>query len=405
VDAPFAPALDDVEGFERVWLIYWMDRAAAFHPRVVPYRDTHERGLFATRAPSRPNLIGMSAVRLLAREGNVLRVADVDILDGTPLLDIKPYVPEFDAHPFSKAGWLDESAVDRRTADDRFDATDPTSRTSIAARIVNHLLDAARDVRVSDVRIGLGYTAVSLADGRTGLAFTFRNEAQGCCSIWNGARPLHGAATADLLPLLESQDPIEAAVGLACANALANQDRPGLVEGEVVDHLGLRPDDDVAMVGEFGPLIAPIRERAHSLTILEQRDEPSAALHAQTDAPALLRRSHVAIITATSIINHAVDGLLEAARGCREVALLGASTPLLEEAFESANVTMLSGVVVREPSEVLRVVSEGGGARQLGPHVRKVSCRLRTSPQRAAVALDHQLAAKDEARGARGPGA
>jgi tRNA-Thr(GGU) m(6)t(6)A37 methyltransferase TsaA len=120
VDAPFAPALDDIEGFERVWLIYWMDRVAAFQPRVVPYRDTHERGLFATRAPCRPNPIGMSPVRLVSREEHVLRVADVDILDGTPLLDIKPYVPEFDAHPLSKAGWLEECGVDRHAADGRF---------------------------------------------------------------------------------------------------------------------------------------------------------------------------------------------------------------------------------------------------------------------------------------------
>jgi uncharacterized protein (DUF4213/DUF364 family) len=264
------------------------------------------------------------------------------------------------------------------------EAREPMSGSAVATRIVAHLLDAARECRVSEVRIGLGYTAVALADGRTGLAFTFRNEAHGCCSAWNGARPLSGAKGADLLPLLESPDVIEAAVGLACANALANHDRPGLLDGEVVAHLGLRPSDDVAMVGEFGPLVAPIRERAHSLTILERTDAPSGALRPQTEAPALLRRSHVAIITATSVINHTIDGLLEAARACREVALLGASTPLLADAFGGESVTMLSGVVVRDSAEVLRVVSEGGGARQFGPHVRKVTCRLRAAQVPAA---------------------
>jgi tRNA (adenine37-N6)-methyltransferase len=117
---PYAEALDDIEGFERVWLIYWMDRAAAFRPRVIPYRDTRTHGLFATRAPTRPNPIGVSAVRLLRREGRVLHVADIDILDGTPLLDIKPYVPEFDAHPRSRAGWFEEPGEGRRVADDRF---------------------------------------------------------------------------------------------------------------------------------------------------------------------------------------------------------------------------------------------------------------------------------------------
>ncbi len=76
--------------------------------------------MFATRSPSRPNSIGISVVRLIRREGSTLRIADVDILDDTPLLDIKPYVPEFDAYPGCRAGWFDEAGVDRRQADGRF---------------------------------------------------------------------------------------------------------------------------------------------------------------------------------------------------------------------------------------------------------------------------------------------
>jgi tRNA (adenine37-N6)-methyltransferase len=120
VDQPFVEALDDIESFERIWLLYWMDAACAFRPKVVPYRDTEQRGLFATRAPSRPNSIGISPVRLLCREGGILHVADVDILDGTPLLDIKPYVPSFDSHPGSKAGWFDRCGPARELADERF---------------------------------------------------------------------------------------------------------------------------------------------------------------------------------------------------------------------------------------------------------------------------------------------
>jgi len=120
VDPAFEEALVDIEGFEHIWLVYHFDRAASFKPRVVPYRDTREHGLFATRSPSRPNPIGLSVVRLLGREGNVLKVRGIDILDGTPLLDIKPYVSEFDAHPSSKAGWLDDRCEDRKLADDRF---------------------------------------------------------------------------------------------------------------------------------------------------------------------------------------------------------------------------------------------------------------------------------------------
>jgi tRNA-Thr(GGU) m(6)t(6)A37 methyltransferase TsaA len=117
----FVDGLQDLEGFERVWLIYWLHRAPAGALRVIPFRDTIERGVFATRAPSRPNTIGLSCVRVLSVAGNVVTIGGVDILDGTPLLDIKPYVPKFDAFPDSRAGWCDQSPASARThADDRF---------------------------------------------------------------------------------------------------------------------------------------------------------------------------------------------------------------------------------------------------------------------------------------------
>jgi len=120
VDEAFEAALMDIEGFERLWLIYWLDRAGPFQECVLPYRDTREHGLFAARSPCPPNPIGMSVVRLLGRQRGMLRVADLDILDGTPLLDIKPYVPIFDAYVQSAAGWVDEHRIDRQIADGRF---------------------------------------------------------------------------------------------------------------------------------------------------------------------------------------------------------------------------------------------------------------------------------------------
>jgi tRNA-Thr(GGU) m(6)t(6)A37 methyltransferase TsaA len=116
----YVEALADVAGFERLWLLFHLHRARRWKPKVVPYRDVVERGLFATRAPSRPNGIGLSAVRVLSVEGPQIEVEGVDMLDGTPLLDIKPYVPEFDAYPSSRAGWLEQSASPTTTADGRF---------------------------------------------------------------------------------------------------------------------------------------------------------------------------------------------------------------------------------------------------------------------------------------------
>jgi tRNA-Thr(GGU) m(6)t(6)A37 methyltransferase TsaA len=124
VHESYTSALDDLDGFEHIWLIYWMDRVGPFKPRVVPYRDTQEHGLFATRSPNRPNAIGISVVRLLRREGRILHISHIDILDGTQLLDIKPYVPQFDSYPNSRAGWFDKAGVDRRLADGRFHSPD-----------------------------------------------------------------------------------------------------------------------------------------------------------------------------------------------------------------------------------------------------------------------------------------
>lgn len=116
----YADGLADLEGFSHVVLLYHFDRVRGFELRVTPYLDTVERGLFATRAPRRPNPIGLSVVRLVGIDGRVLAIEDVDILDGTPLLDLKPYVPEFDHREESRQGWLEQVRAREVDADDRF---------------------------------------------------------------------------------------------------------------------------------------------------------------------------------------------------------------------------------------------------------------------------------------------
>lgn len=118
----FTEGLRDLDGFDRIWLLYWFDRAGPPKLIVTPYLDDRPHGVFATRAPARPNPIGMSAVRLLRIEGCTLHVADVDILDGTPLVDIKPYAPQFDHLAAERTGWLGQRGHVHRTADPRFEA-------------------------------------------------------------------------------------------------------------------------------------------------------------------------------------------------------------------------------------------------------------------------------------------
>jgi tRNA-Thr(GGU) m(6)t(6)A37 methyltransferase TsaA len=106
-------AYRDLAGFDRLWLVFVFDRSDGWKAEVRPPRGGGKRSVLATRAPHRPNAIGLSAVELVAIEGHGLRVRGVDLLDGTPILDIKPYVPYADAFPDARAGWID--ALDAST--------------------------------------------------------------------------------------------------------------------------------------------------------------------------------------------------------------------------------------------------------------------------------------------------
>ncbi len=110
----YAEGLKDLDGFSHVILLYHFHRAGEPRLTVVPFTDDAPRGVFSTRHPQRPNPIGLSVVRLVRIEGTVLHLLDVDILDGTPLLDIKPYVPRFDGAEAAKGGWTE--AIDEATA-------------------------------------------------------------------------------------------------------------------------------------------------------------------------------------------------------------------------------------------------------------------------------------------------
>lgn len=118
----YRAGLRDLEGFSHIYLLYHFHRSTGYNLSVVPFMDTRPRGLFATRAPKRPNPIGLSIVRLDKVEDGRLYIQNVDVLDGTPLLDIKPFAPQFDAQQEVRAGWLEQitSNVAVAKSDERF---------------------------------------------------------------------------------------------------------------------------------------------------------------------------------------------------------------------------------------------------------------------------------------------
>lgn len=251
----------------------------------------------------------------------------------------------------------------------------------IAERIKRAAMPLARGLRVRDVRIGLVYTAVMLEDGRTGLSFTFHRGRRVNCRRLRALSPLPGRDASELVELLDAPEEVERAVALATVNALCSSLPGGAREGDFLGMLEIRDGEQVGMVGLFSPVLPRLRERASSILIFEQNPDPGRGVELlpEEDAYRLLPGCGVAVITSTSIVNQTIDALLAAACNCREVVLLGASTPMAPEAFAGTPVTLLSGAVVLDPEEILRRVSEAGGTRSFKGLVRKVNVALTSS--------------------------
>ncbi len=115
----YCQGLADLEGFSHIILLYLFHLSKEFKLKVKPFLDGKLRGLFATRAPARPNPVGISVVRLVRIDGEVLHIKEIDVVDKTPLLDIKPYIPEFDIRKVDSTGWIGEKAKKvKKTQDD-----------------------------------------------------------------------------------------------------------------------------------------------------------------------------------------------------------------------------------------------------------------------------------------------
>ena len=119
----YVTGLSDLDGFSHITLLYHFHQISGHTLKVIPFMDTEERGIFATKAPKRPNRIGVSTVKLLNISGNIIDIEEVDMLDGTPLLDIKPFYPRYDNRSNVAIGWLERNKnlpVENMRADERF---------------------------------------------------------------------------------------------------------------------------------------------------------------------------------------------------------------------------------------------------------------------------------------------
>jgi tRNA-Thr(GGU) m(6)t(6)A37 methyltransferase TsaA len=128
IHAPYRAALADLDGFERVWLLYVFDRNQGWRPTVKPPRGGGHRGLFATRGPHRPSPIGLTCARLVEVTSDSVIVDEADLLDGTPVVDIKPYLRFADAFPDARAGWVDALDDERARAEKVAEDDEPSDR-------------------------------------------------------------------------------------------------------------------------------------------------------------------------------------------------------------------------------------------------------------------------------------
>lgn len=242
--------------------------------------------------------------------------------------------------------------------------------------IVGELLRFAeprlRGRTAKDVRIGLSYTGVLLDDGSLGLAYSFREEAGQCCSLLGRAGELEGDAW-ELAGLSLGHDAVSSSVGVATVNAAINKEGE---EGDALKFLDLREGDEIGMVGDFKPMAEELKERGHKLYVFERSPKREGVLP-DWAAEYILPKLSVVLITGTAVVNKTIDHLLELARNAREIVVLGPSTPLAGEVFRRHGVTLLSGMVVEEPRKALKIISQGGGARELKRVARKVTLDLR----------------------------
>ena len=247
---------------------------------------------------------------------------------------------------------------------------------NLKQKIKHFVKPVTDDVLVVDVRIGLGYTAVCLDDGRTGLAYTYRTDISEGCNVLNSVASLAGQPVSNLVDLVDSDDVIASAVGLAACNAIMNTKSNELLDGDILNHIKINSNDNVGMIGYFRPMVKALREMCASLFIFELIDEPENGVLPAHEAPAFLPDCQVILISSTSIVNNTIDDILKTTSTCRELVMLGPSTPLVPQAFSGTPVTLLSGVIVIDAPEVLRVVSEGGGMRRFKDYILKVNMRL-----------------------------
>lgn len=247
---------------------------------------------------------------------------------------------------------------------------------TVRERLCRQLEQVAQNRRLADLRIGLSYVGVKMDDGAAGIAALLPGKTSRGCTILQEAGAYAGSEAVEALKFLaEGKDVLHMALAMAVANALIRVPETLEEDREATTYFNLKPDEKVAMVGLFAPLVRRIQETGANLTVIERNPERRELL-SPVDKVRALKECDVAIITATTLLNDTFEETIESLGSPRLVALIGPSTPLAPEIFLGTPVTHLGGAVVSDSTKVLQVISEAGGTPALRPYLRFVNLML-----------------------------
>jgi uncharacterized protein (DUF4213/DUF364 family) len=246
---------------------------------------------------------------------------------------------------------------------------------NLSESLIKFAMKQVDNATVADLRLGLGYSCVELSDGRSGVAWTPNNHHSGSCTHLRKAGEINGLPATEVVSWLTSENSLERTAALATFNALNSRIEREFLDNEAVSLLELTSSDHVVMVGYFAPLVPAIKASGCRFEVVELDAEKPDVISPQQGFKAL-SECDVAIITATSIVNNTVDGLLSALKRNRAAVMLGPSTPMCPEAFAGTRITQLSGSLVKNVERVKTIVSQGGGTMLLKKHLQFATVKV-----------------------------
>ncbi len=243
-------------------------------------------------------------------------------------------------------------------------------------RLFEIMENGARQAQIDQVCLGLGYTAVALANGDVGLAYTYFDRKTGCTLVEN-YHDYEGRPAIELLELIKSRQPLQRSMALALINALC---QPGLHQlpedsdnRKLFDVLGIGPGTRLAMVGMFAPLVKALQANGVSVEVV---DEFRGIGDKKAFEQKLSQWAHAVLITSTTLLNNTCEEVLSHIGQDVKTALLGPSTPMVAEAFAPIGLAALAGIAVTQAVPILKVVRHGLGTPYLHRYSKKITLTL-----------------------------